>query len=121
MDFVIGLLKTQWGSDSIFVVVNRFLKITHFIPYKKTTDEITSAQLYYKEVYHLHELSTSNVFDRDTRFLSHFWQSLQRLVETKLDFNNVCHPQIDRQTKVVNRALGDLLHCLVDKHLKSWD
>lgn len=115
------LLKTQHGFDSIFVVVDRLSKMVHFIPCKKTTYAVNVALLYFREVYRLHGLPTSIMYDRDTCFFSHFWRSLWRSVNTKLDFSSAYNPQIDGQTEVVNRSLGDLLRCLVGDHIKSWD
>ena len=34
MGFITGILKSKKKNDSIFVVINKLLKVTHFIPVK---------------------------------------------------------------------------------------
>jgi hypothetical protein len=46
MDFIVGLPRTHDGYDSIWVVVDRLTKVTHFIPVKTTYNSAVLAELY---------------------------------------------------------------------------
>lgn len=114
---MLGLLRTPRQHDSIFVVVDCFSKMAHFIPCSKTSYVSKIAKLFFDEVVKLHGVPKFIVSNRDVKFVSFFWKILWKMLDTCLLFLCAYHPQ----TEVVNRSLGSFLHCLVRDHLVSWD
>jgi hypothetical protein len=60
------------------------------------------------------------VSDRDSRFISTFWQELFHLVGTKLTPITNYHPQIDGQTKIVNKWVEGYLRNYVAGQQRAW-
>ncbi|GJR85592.1 putative reverse transcriptase domain-containing protein [Tanacetum coccineum] len=73
------------------------------------------ARMYLKEVVTGHGIPVSIICDRDPRFASNFWRSLQKALGTSLDMSTAYHPQTDRQSERTIQTLEDMLRaCVID-------
>ncbi|GKD75509.1 putative reverse transcriptase domain-containing protein [Tanacetum coccineum] len=73
------------------------------------------ARMYLKEVVMRHGIPVSIICDRDPRFASNFWRSLQKALGTNLDMSIAYHPQTDGQSERTIQTLKDMLRaCTID-------
>ncbi|GJX96331.1 putative reverse transcriptase domain-containing protein [Tanacetum coccineum] len=120
MDFVTKLPKSPQGHDTIWVIVDRLTKSTIFTPMRETDYMKKLARLYIKEVVARHEIPVLIICDRDPRFASCFWRSLQKALGTSLDMNTAYHPETDRQSERTIQTLEDMLRACVIDFGKGW-
>ncbi|GJR40352.1 putative reverse transcriptase domain-containing protein [Tanacetum coccineum] len=115
MDFVTKLPKSSQGYDTIWVIVDRLTKSAIFTPMRETDSMEKLARMYLKEVVTRHGIPVSIICDRDPRFASNFWRSLQKDLGTSLDMSTVYHPQTDGQSERTIQTLEDMLcACVID-------
>ncbi|GJR18619.1 retrotransposon protein, putative, ty3-gypsy subclass [Tanacetum coccineum] len=121
MDFVTKLPKTTSGQDTIWVIVDRLTKSAHFLPMKETDSMEKLTRQYLKEVVSRHGVPVLIISDRDSKFTSHFWKSLNEALGTQLDMSTAYHPQIDGQSERTIQTLEDMLRACVMDFGKGWD
>ena len=108
-DFVFCFPLTQRKHDSVWVIVDRLTKPTHFLPVRLDYSMDQLAKLYVNEIFQLHGIQLSIVYDRDPRFTSRFWKELQSALGTRLNFSTIFHPQTGGQSEKVIQVLEDML------------
>ncbi|GJW44287.1 putative reverse transcriptase domain-containing protein [Tanacetum coccineum] len=88
MDFVTKLPRTSSGHDTIWVIMDRLTKSAYFLPMHEDYKMERLARLYLNEIVARHGVPISIISDRDSRFTSRFWQSMQEALETHLDMRS---------------------------------
>ncbi|GJY37428.1 putative reverse transcriptase domain-containing protein, partial [Tanacetum coccineum] len=89
MDLIMKLPKSSSGYDTIWVIVDRLTKFAHFLPIYEDYKMEKLARIYINEIVARHGVPVSIISDRDGRFTSHFWQTLQKALGTRLDMSTV--------------------------------
>ena len=106
--------------DVVWVIVDKLTKSAHFLPIQSDSlDEL--AKLYVFRIVRLHGVPISIVPDRDLRFTSHFWESLQKAMGIRLHFSTAFHPQTDGQSERTIQTLEDMMKTSVLEFQGNWD
>jgi hypothetical protein len=81
MDFIVGLPMTARKFDSIWVIVDRFTKSAHFVPFNTRYDVQKYAEIYVTHVLCLHGVPKMIISDREiyvTKMLARFCSNCMR-------------------------------------------
>ncbi|CCE34872.1 uncharacterized protein CPUR_08811 [Claviceps purpurea 20.1] len=121
MDFITDLPLSN-GCDSIWVMVDPFTKMAHFISLKvdgKRTDDLI--RIFAKQYWKHHGIPLDIISDRDSRFTSHLWKDFLKLVGVKSRMSTAFHPQTDGQTERTNQILEIYLRAFVNYEMSNWE
>lgn len=121
MDFITSLPKTRFQHDSIFMVVNRLIKVAHFILGNTIDDCMMVTKRFVKDVFYLHGFLENIILDRDSKLTFEFWQTLHKEVGTQLNFSSSYHPELDGQIERVNQVLEDMLKMYYMDQKTKWE
>jgi hypothetical protein len=121
MYFIVGLPLTARKFDSIWVIVDRLTKFTHFIPIHTKYWVEKYAEIYIARVLCLHGLLKTIIFDQGSQFVTRFWEQLHVSLGAHLIHSLTYHPQTDGQIERVKEILEDILRACVMEHQDSWD
>jgi len=118
-DFITKLPLAQ-GYDSILVVVDRLMKMVHFVP---TTEKMLAeglTRLFRDNVWKLHGLPESIISDKGPQFAAGLMRELNEILGIKSKLSTVFYPQTDRQTERVNQELEQYLRMFIDHRQEQW-
>ncbi|KAA3481597.1 reverse transcriptase [Gossypium australe] len=99
---LLGYLLTPTKKDSVWVVVDRLTKSSHFIPIRT-------------------DFSLQKLAKQDPRFTSRFWKKLHEALGSRLDFSTAFHSQTDGQSERMIQVLEDMLRSYVIDLQGSWE
>jgi len=119
-DFITELPESE-GCDQLWVVVDRFTKLAHFLPLPKEGKTAADlAVIFAREIWKYHGLPTDIVSDRDSRFTSETWKGFLQLSGIRPRMSTAFHPQTDGQTERLNQTIEAYLRAFVGYEQDNW-
>jgi hypothetical protein len=120
MDFITDLPLSE-DCDQLWVIVDRFTKMAHFIPLKK--DQKTAehvVRIFAREIWGFHSIPTDIISDCDSRFTSTEWKQFLGILGVRPRMSTSFHPQTDGQTERINQMIEAYLRSFINYEMDNW-
>ena len=120
IDFVLALPPTEQGYNTILSVTDKFSKRVTLLPGKNTYTAADWAKVLLDGLTDW-GIPKAIISDRDSKFMSEFWQKLFKLLEVELLVSTAYHPQTDGQSERTNQTAEIALRFFITSHpLADW-
>ena len=119
LDFITDLPISN-GFSCILVVIDRFTKMGHFIPFPKVPSATDTASAFMINIFRLHGLPTEILSDRGTQFTSKFWTAICKSLNITMKLASPFHHQTNGLTERVNSVVEQYLRCFSNFKGTDW-
>ncbi len=110
IDFLCGLPPSK-GYTVLMVVVDRFSKMIHLIPFKKIPDAKETADAFLKNIFKLHGLPSDIYSDRGSQFTSALWKEFLEKLRITPNIATTDHHETVGQVERCNAFIEQYLRC----------
>jgi hypothetical protein len=109
------------GCDQLWVIVDRFTKMAHFLPLPKECKTASDLAIVFAcEVWRHHGLPMDIISNRDSCFTSEVWKEFLRLSGIRPQMSTPFHSQTDGQTERLNQTIETYLRSFVTTEQNDW-
>ncbi len=119
MDFITDLPSSN-GYTCILVVLDRFTKMGHFIPFPNVPSSEDTANAFMLHIFRLHGLPNEILTDRGTQFTSKFWTAICATLKISMKLSSPFHHQTNGLTERVNSVVEQFLRCYSNFKGSNW-
>ena len=119
MDFITDLPVSN-GFTCILVILDRFTKMGHFIPFPKVPSATDTASAFMNNIFRFHGLPSEIISDRGTQFTSKFWKAICSSLKITLNLASPFHHQTNGLTERVNSVIEQYLRCYASFKGTDW-
>jgi hypothetical protein len=123
MNFVTELSKTKNDFNAILMIVNRLIKMHHYVLCTTEEDDTfaeKTIKLLINNVWKLHELSSIIMSNRDSQFVSLVWKTVCKMLKIDVKLSTAFHSETNDQSEIANQEMKRYLRSYCSYQQDDW-